>query len=81
VLIALPGGPPVTRGPYRWLCHPNYPVIAAELAILPPAFDRIASALGFSAGNALLLLRRIRLEDATLGRPSYHIRETLPHRN
>jgi methyltransferase len=79
-LIALPGAP-VTRGPYRWLRHPNYLIVAAELAILPLAFDRIAIALGFSAGNALLMLRRIRLEDATLGRPSYHIRETLPHRN
>jgi methyltransferase len=80
-LIALPGAPPVTRGPYRFLRHPNYLIVAAELAILPLAFDRIAIAVAFSAGNALLLLRRIRLEDATLGPPSYHIRETLPHRN
>ncbi len=80
-LIVLPGAPPVARGPYRWLRHPNYAIVAAELAILPLAFAAAAIAVGFSACNGLLLARRIRLEDAALGHPSYHIRETLPRRN
>jgi methyltransferase len=80
-LIVLPGAPPVVRGPYRRLRHPNYMIVAAELAILPLVFAAVAIAVGFSACNGWLLARRIRLEDAALGRPSYHIRETLPRRN
>jgi methyltransferase len=81
-LIVLPGAPLVVRGPYRWLRHPNYLIVAVELAILPLAFGSIAIAIAFSACNGLLLARRIRLEDAALGRaPSHHIRETLPQRN
>jgi isoprenylcysteine carboxyl methyltransferase (ICMT) family protein YpbQ len=56
-------------------------IVAAELAILPLAFAAIAVAIVFSACNGLLLVRRIRLEDAALGGRSYHIHETLPHRN
>jgi methyltransferase len=79
-LVTLPGAPLVTAGPYRWLNHPNYLIVAGELAILPLAFAAVAIAVGFSACNALLIIRRIRLEDAVLG-PSHHIHETLPRRN
>jgi methyltransferase len=65
-LIVLPGAPPVTTGPYRWLRHPNYLIVAGEMAILPLAFAAVAIAVVFSACNALLLARRIRLEDAAL---------------
>jgi methyltransferase len=80
-IIVLPDAPLVARGPYRWLRHPNYLIVAGELAILPLAFAAITIAVVFSACNGLLLARRIRLEDAALGRRSYHIHETLPHRN
>jgi len=80
-LIVLPRAPLVARGPYRWLRHPNYLIVAGEVAILPLAFAAVAIAVGFSACNGLLLARRIRLENAALGRSSYHIRETLPRRN
>jgi methyltransferase len=79
-IIVLPGAPLVRRGPYRWLRHPNYLIVTAELAILPLTFDAIAVALLFSAGNAALLLRRIRLEQAALDFASHHNRETLPRR-
>lgn len=80
-LIVLPGAPLVRSGPYRWFSHPNYLIVAGEIAILPLAFDALAFAVGFSACNALLLLRRIRLERAALGFSSYHIHETLPRRS
>jgi methyltransferase len=80
-VIVLPDAPLVTRGPYRWVRHPNYLIVAAELAILPLAFAAVAIAVIFSTCNGWLLWRRIRLEDAALGRHSYHIRETLPRRN
>lgn len=80
-LIVLPRAPLVTSGPYRWLRHPNYLIVAGELAFLPLAFDALAIAAGFSACNALLIARRIRLEEAALSLPSHRFRETLPHRN
>jgi methyltransferase len=80
-LIVLPAAPTVTTGPYRWLRHPNYWIVAAEIAILPLAFDAIVLALGFSLANAVLLFRRIRLEDGALGLTSHRIRETLPRRS
>ncbi len=80
-LIVLPGVPPVTRGPYRWISHPNYLIVLGEVAILPLAFAAVAIAVGFSACNVVLLARRIRFEARALGQRSYHIRETLPRRN
>ena len=80
-LLVLPGERLVAAGPYRWLRHPNYLIVAGEVAILPLAFAAVAIAIGFSACNGLLLARRIRLEEAALGLRSYHIRETLPRRN
>jgi methyltransferase len=80
-LIVPDTAPVVATGPYRWLRHPNYLIVVGEVAILPLAFAAIAIALVFSAGNILLLARRIRLEDAALGLSSYHIRETQPRRN
>jgi methyltransferase len=80
-LIVLPGAPLVARGPYRWLRHPNYMIVGAEVAILPLAFAAVAIAAAFSACNVVLLARRIRLEEAALDPASYHIRVTLPRRN
>lgn len=67
-LIVRPGAALVRSGPYRLLSHPNYLIVAGELAILPLAFDAPMIAIGFSACNAILLLRRVRLERAALGR-------------
>ena len=66
-LIVCPGAGLVTSGPYRLVSHPNYLIVAGELAILPLAFDAVAIAVGFSALNAVVLLRRVRLERAALG--------------
>jgi methyltransferase len=66
-LIVRPGTALVTSGPYRLLSHPNYLIVIGELAILPLAFDALVIAVGFSACNAVMLLRRVRLERAALG--------------
>ena len=62
-ILVLPGAPLVATGPYRWLRHPNYLVVAAEIAVLPLAFGRPAIALVFSVANAVLLARRIVIEE------------------
>ena len=65
-IITLPGEPLVRRGPYRFLSHPNYVVVAAEIAVLPLAFGMPAYALAFSLLNASALWVRIRAENAAL---------------
>ena len=65
-VITVPGVPLVRRGPYRFLRHPNYIVVAAEIAVLPLAFGAWTVALVFSALNAALLAWRISVEDRAL---------------
>ena len=69
-LIVCPGAALVASGPYCLFRHPNYLIVLGELAILPLAFGALAIAVGFSVCNAALLLRRIRLERATLDFPA-----------
>ncbi len=65
-VIVLPGAKLVESGPYRYLRHPNYAIVAAEIAVLPLAFGAIALALIFSAANLVLIARRIAIEDRAL---------------
>ncbi|HEX8233984.1 MAG TPA: isoprenylcysteine carboxylmethyltransferase family protein [Caulobacteraceae bacterium] len=65
-IVVLPGAPLVTRGPYRFTRHPNYWVVAAETAVLPLAFALPEVAVAFTVLNALVLLVRMRAEEAAL---------------
>jgi methyltransferase len=76
-VITVPGAPLVRRGPYRFLRHPNYVVVAAEIAVLPLAFGSWAVAAVFSALNAALLTWRISLEDQVLA-PRRRVSHTIP---
>ena len=67
-IIVLPNAPLVRRGPYRWLNHPNYTVVVAEIAVLPLAFGLWVVALVFTLLNAAMLAVRIREENRALGR-------------
>lgn len=66
-VIVVPGDPPVTGGPYRWLRHPNYLAVILEMACLPLAWGLWRMAILFTAGNAVILLLRIRDEERALG--------------
>lgn len=61
-IIVLPCEPLVSSGPYRYLSHPNYVVVAAEIAVLPLALHLPLLALIFTVLNALVLVIRIRAE-------------------
>lgn len=63
-IIIVPGEAPVRRGPYRFMRHPNYAVVAAEIAVLPLAFGMPVYAVVFTVLNAAVLALRIRVEDA-----------------
>ncbi|WP_343714663.1 isoprenylcysteine carboxylmethyltransferase family protein [Inquilinus sp.] len=65
-VLSLPGAPLVRRGPYRWVRHPNYVIVAAEIAVLPLAFDAWTIAIVCSLANALLLRHRIGIEEGAL---------------
>jgi methyltransferase len=65
-IIRVPGAPIVRAGPYRFLRHPNYWVVVAEIAALPLAFGAWQIALVFSICNALLLRHRIKIENKAL---------------
>lgn len=71
-IIVLPGAPPVKTGPYRLIAHPNYLIVAIEIAVLPMVFGLTAVAVAFSVLNALIMAVRIRTENTAL-------RTTLTH--
>lgn len=67
-ILVLPGARLVRRGPYRFVNHPNYLVVIAEIAVLPLVFGLWQTALVFSLLNAAILAIRIRAENRALGR-------------
>jgi methyltransferase len=61
-----------TGGPYAHVRHPNYTVVAVELASLPLAFGLPRLAFAATLVNALLMVVRVRDEEALLFRlPGY----------
>jgi methyltransferase len=69
-IVCLPGVPPVARGPYRFLRHPNYLAVIAEMAALPLVHTAWLTAVVFSLLNAWILQVRIRAEEEGLTRHS-----------
>jgi methyltransferase len=65
-IIVLPEQPLVTAGPYRFLSHPNYAVVAAEIALLPLVLGLPLLAAVFTVLNAAVLAIRIRAENRAL---------------
>jgi methyltransferase len=65
-IIVVPGETLVARGPYRFMRHPNYAVVVAEILVLPLVFGLHAYAMVFSFLNACVLAVRIRAENAAL---------------
>jgi len=72
-IIVLPGAPLVQAGPYRFLKHPNYLVVAIEIALLPLVFGLLAYAAIFSLANAAILIWRIRAEDRALANKEWAV--------
>ena len=67
-IIVVPGETLVKAGPYRFLNHPNYWVVAGEIAVLPLVFELPIVTLVFSVLNAAVLAIRIRAEEQALAR-------------
>ncbi len=58
----------VTSGPYRLVRHPNYAIVVLELAALPLVHTAWVTAIVVSFANALVLARRIAMEERVLAR-------------
>ncbi|CAM3715410.1 isoprenylcysteine carboxyl methyltransferase family protein [Polynucleobacter arcticus] len=65
-IIIVPGEARIQRGPYRYLSHPNYVIVAAEIIALPMALGLPWIALVFTVLNAAILWVRIRAESKAL---------------
>ena len=65
-IIVLPGESLVSAGPYRFLAHPNYAVVAGEIAVLPLALGLPLVAVIFTVLNSAVLAIRIRAENRAL---------------
>ncbi len=69
-VIVVPGAQRINGGPYRLMPHPNYVAVVAEGIALPLVHSAWITALTFTVLNALLLSRRISIENSALARLS-----------
>ena len=65
-VIVVPGLARVTRGPYRWLTHPNYVAVVVEGLALPLVHTAWVTGVVFTAANIVLLRHRIQVENLAL---------------
>lgn len=65
-IVVVPGEKLVAAGPYRFLKHPNYAVLAAEAAVLPLVFGLWLYAAVFGVLNSAVLAWRIAVEERAL---------------
>ena len=62
--------PLVVRGPYKFMAHPNYLLVAAELIVIPMVLGLVWVALIFTVLNAAMLALRISVEQRGLNEAS-----------
>lgn len=65
-IIVLPDAPLIADGPYRFMRHPNYAIVTAEILVLPMMFGLYAYGVAFALANAGILAIRIRAENHAL---------------
>jgi methyltransferase len=58
--------PLIKKGVYKYLKHPNYLVVIAEIAIIPLVFHLYYTAIVFTVLNAIMLTVRVREENKAL---------------
>ena len=62
----IPNMPLIKRGPYKYLKHPNYAVVIAEIAVIPMIFHLYITAIVFTLLNLIVLFVRIKEENKVL---------------
>lgn len=64
--IIVLNAPRLRRGPYPWLSHPNYLIVAAEIFVGPMVLGQWQIAVGFSLLHLPVLALRIGTENRAL---------------
>ncbi len=62
-IFRVSGTPPVRKGLYKFIRHPNYIIVVLEFIVVPFVFHLYYTALIFSILNAFILRLRIREEE------------------
>jgi len=65
-ILVVPGLNLVTKGPYKFIRHPNYIAVIIEIAAIPLIFSCYITAIVFSVINLITLRRRINIEEKAL---------------
>lgn len=65
-IIIIPGDVVISRGPYKFIKHPNYMVVAAEILFLPLLFHAYITAILFTILNVVMMTIRIPAEEHAL---------------
>ena len=60
------GFPLIKNGVYKYIKHPNYLIVIAEIAIIPLVFHFYYTAIAFTVLNAIMLSVRIKEENKVL---------------
>ena len=65
-IMVVPGASIIKNGPYRFLKHPNYFVVALEFILIPFLFQAYFTAIVFTLLNTVILTIRISAEEKAL---------------
>ncbi|WP_027963336.1 isoprenylcysteine carboxyl methyltransferase family protein [Halalkalibacillus halophilus] len=65
-IIVNPNETRVKSGIYKWISHPNYWIVLAELIVIPLLFHAYYTAILFSLLHLILLTKRIPMENHAL---------------
>ncbi|MFC0271671.1 isoprenylcysteine carboxyl methyltransferase family protein [Metabacillus herbersteinensis] len=65
-IIIIPNADVVSKGPYRFLKHPNYLVVALEILCIPLLFNAFLTSIMFTLTNVLMMKVRILAEERAL---------------
>lgn len=71
-VIVVPGLPAIASGPYRFMKHPNYVAVIVEGIALPLIAGNWITCVVFTALNAIVLTKRIRVENQALKELTAH---------
>jgi methyltransferase len=65
-IIVLPSAQAVRKGPYKWIKHPNYCIVALELMVIPLLFQAYITFGLFTLLNCVMMMIRIPAEEKAL---------------
>lgn len=65
-IIVLPNVKIISKGPYKYIRHPNYLIVAVEIFVIPMMFNAFITAALFSILNAMALSLRVPVEEKAL---------------